>query len=62
MFDWDGRPKSRRIVKRCLDKDPGRRFQTARDLCIELEELEKTDRGGEARQAPSRWRSSPSPT
>jgi serine/threonine protein kinase/tetratricopeptide (TPR) repeat protein len=30
-----------RIVRRCLDKDPDRRYQTARDLTIELEELGK---------------------
>ena len=28
-----------RIIRRCLSKDPERRFQTARDLRIELEEL-----------------------
>jgi len=41
-----------RIVRRCLDKDPGRRFQTARDLRIELEELEK-EGPGQAKRAPS---------
>lgn len=28
-----------KIVKRCLEKDPARRFQSARDLSFELEEL-----------------------
>jgi non-specific serine/threonine protein kinase len=30
-----------RIVRRCLNKDPGERYQTARDLLIELRELKQ---------------------
>jgi TolB-like protein/Flp pilus assembly protein TadD len=30
-----------RIVRRCLDKDPGRRYQSARDLRNELEDLKQ---------------------
>ena len=30
-----------RVVRRCLEKDPARRFQTVRDLKIELEELQR---------------------
>jgi non-specific serine/threonine protein kinase len=43
----------RRIVRRCLDKDPGRRFQSARDLRIELEELENGGAAEGIRSAPS---------
>ena len=49
-----------RIVRRCLDKDPDRRYQTARDLKIELEELEKEGPGAAGRRR--RWRSCPSRT
>jgi serine/threonine protein kinase/tetratricopeptide (TPR) repeat protein len=41
-----------RIVRRCLDKDPDRRYQSARDLMIELEELERVGPGA-ARQVAS---------
>jgi serine/threonine protein kinase len=35
-----------RVIKRCLRKDPGRRFQTARDLKVALQELlEESDSG-----------------
>ena len=50
-----------RIVRRCLDKDPDRRYQTARDLPIELEELGT----GGSRARPGRrprWPSCPSRT
>jgi non-specific serine/threonine protein kinase len=42
-----------RIVRRCLDKDPSRRYQTARALRIELEELEGGGGPEAARRAPS---------
>jgi tetratricopeptide (TPR) repeat protein len=48
-----------RILKRCLDKDPRRRFQTAVDLKVELEELKAEVDSGEtqehSRSAVSGW-------
>ena len=41
-----------RIIRRCLEKDPGRRFQSARDLTLELDELAKGDQK-EEKAAPS---------
>ncbi|MGB5659371.1 MAG: protein kinase, partial [Thermoanaerobaculia bacterium] len=37
-----------RIIRRCLVKDPERRFQTARELAIELDELRSEVASGEA--------------
>jgi non-specific serine/threonine protein kinase len=43
-----------RVLKRCLEKDPDRRFQTALDLRNELEELQKEGgRGGAGDVVPS---------
>ncbi|MGE0452485.1 MAG: protein kinase [Vicinamibacteria bacterium] len=43
-----------RIVKRCLDKDVARRYQTARDLLVEIEDLEKEGHGAaDVKRAPS---------
>ena len=36
-----------RIIERCLEKDPGKRFQTARDIANELEGLKKEIDSGE---------------
>ncbi len=38
------------IVSRCLDKNPDRRWQSARDLAIELEALEERSGGGRGEQ------------
>jgi Tol biopolymer transport system component/predicted Ser/Thr protein kinase len=46
-----------KIIRRCLVKEPERRFQTARELAIELEELQSEVASGEAWQSVS---SSPS--
>ncbi len=43
-----------RIIRRCLEKDPARRMQTALDLRNELEDLKKDSDSGQAvRSAPS---------
>jgi Tol biopolymer transport system component/predicted Ser/Thr protein kinase len=42
-----------RIIRHCLAKDPGRRFQTAADLRNELEELKQGIDSGELTLAPS---------
>jgi eukaryotic-like serine/threonine-protein kinase len=39
---WHGSPALQRIVERCLEKDPDRRFQTASDLGFALESLSGT--------------------
>ncbi len=36
-------PDLQRVVDRCLEKDPGARFQTARDLISELRRVRRTD-------------------
>ena len=41
-----------RIIHRCIEKDPARRFQTARDVCNELEGLQKEIDSGELEAAP----------
>jgi non-specific serine/threonine protein kinase len=42
-----------RVVRRCLEKDSSRRYQTAIDLRLELEELQKEDLQQEVKPAPS---------
>jgi serine/threonine protein kinase/Tol biopolymer transport system component len=43
-----------RIIRRCLSKDPDRRYQTALDLRIELEELKaEIDSGVDAAESPN---------
>ena len=53
-------PALSRVVRRCLEKDPGRRFQSARDLVFFLEELRSPTGEGAAlggkRPSPNRWR------
>jgi eukaryotic-like serine/threonine-protein kinase len=36
---WSGPPALQRIVERCLEKDPERRFQSARDLSFAIESV-----------------------
>src|SRR5262249_8816071 len=36
-----------RVVRRCLEKDPGQRYQSARDIRNELEDLERDIESGE---------------
>jgi len=38
-----------RVINRCLEKDAGQRYQTARDVCTELKGLEKEWSSGEIR-------------
>jgi serine/threonine protein kinase/TolA-binding protein len=42
-----------RVIRRCLEKAPERRFQSVRDLRIELEDLEREDSGAEPKGPPS---------
>jgi serine/threonine protein kinase len=48
-----------RIVRRCLEKDPNRRFQSARELRIELEELRRELQAPGAGTGAREWRPSP---
>jgi serine/threonine-protein kinase len=45
-----------RVVRRCLAKDPLRRYQTARDLLNDLEELQQGLDPGHPTHASPRWR------
>ena len=49
-------PDYERIVRRCLSKDPARRFQTALDVRNELDELRQHNFVGAARATPARSR------
>jgi eukaryotic-like serine/threonine-protein kinase len=40
-FNYDVPPDLERIIRRCLEKDPDRRYQSARDLMIELKNLKR---------------------
>ncbi len=42
-----------RILKRCLEKEPGRRYQTALDIRNELEELQSEAKAAKKESAPS---------
>jgi Tol biopolymer transport system component len=45
-----------RVVRRCLEKDPEERFQSARDVAFALEALSGSGLGTEPAAAPARWR------
>ena len=55
-------PGLARIVRRCLQKDPGERFQSTQDLAFDLASLTETSAGERAALLPAtrRWRPSPS--
>jgi two-component system LytT family response regulator len=41
-FNYETPPELERIVRKCLEKDRDRRYQSARDLLVDLENLERT--------------------
>ena len=40
-LNYDVQPELERIVRKCLEKDPDRRYQSARDLSIDLKNLKR---------------------
>lgn len=52
-FNYDVPPDLERIVRRCLEKEPDRRYQSARDLLIDLKNLKRdTDSAGFSQAMP----------
>ena len=45
-FNYDAPPELERIIRRCLEKDPEDRYQTAKDLFIELKHLKRDPESG----------------
>ena len=41
-YTADVTPELERIVSKCLEKSPERRYQSARELCVDLEHLQRT--------------------
>ena len=41
-FNYETSPELERIVRKCLEKDRDRRYQSARDLLVDLKSLERT--------------------
>ncbi|HXM44901.1 MAG TPA: protein kinase [Bryobacteraceae bacterium] len=41
-FNYETPPELERIVRKCLEKDRDRRYQSARDLLVDLQNLERT--------------------
>ena len=45
-FNYDVPAELERIIRRCLEKDPSERYQTANDLLIELKHLKRDSESG----------------
>ena len=45
-FNYDVPAELERIIRRCLEKDPEERYQTAKDLLIELKHLKRDSESG----------------
>jgi two-component system LytT family response regulator len=53
-FNYDIPEGLDRVVRKCLEKDPGRRYQTARELVVDLKNLERDSGGAVSLAAPER--------
>jgi two-component system LytT family response regulator len=53
-FNYDIPEGLDRVVRKCLEKDPERRYQTARELVVDLKNLERDSGGVAALAAPER--------
>jgi len=53
-FNYDIPEGLDRVVRKCLEKDPERRYQTARELVVDLKNLERDSGGAAALAAPER--------
>ena len=61
-WNYDAPPELERIIRRCLEKDPEDRYQTAKDLLIELKHLKRdSESGAVVAAAPPPARHLPSP-
>ena len=47
-FNYEMPAELERIVRKCLDKDPDRRYQTARELVIDFKNLKRDSESGES--------------
>jgi len=47
-FNYDVPPELDRVIRKCLEKDPGRRYQSARDLMVDLKNLDRDTSPGRA--------------
>lgn len=45
-FNYDISPELERIIRKCLEKDPDNRYQTPRDLLVDLRNLQRDDASG----------------
>ena len=50
-FNYETPPELERIVRKCLEKDRDRRYQSARDLLVDLKNLQRSyEPAGRARR------------
>ncbi len=47
-FNYDVPQELDRVIRKCLEKDPGRRYQSARDLMVDLKNLDRDTGSGRA--------------
>ena len=47
-FNYDVPQELDRVIRKCLEKDPGRRYQSARDLMVDLKNLDRDSSSGRA--------------